>query len=138
MQRPNVMLKSIFTNFLQEAKHHDPFLIHSGEALIGDIASKRQSEPVVSSAMSLKIEVRDRGVKVTKPGGMLKLATTKENLDRLLDPRELYVLRGDQSHRDRKMPKAATHQTVSEAQLKPITARKGKLLPKLTHRSQST
>lgn len=92
-------------------------MIQSGEGLLcSEMEAKRQSEPVVSSVMSLRVEVRDRRVKDVKPSGMLKLAQTNpENSDRVLDPRELYVQKGDRSNRDYKPPKASIQQTISEA-----------------------
>jgi hypothetical protein len=52
-------------------------VIQSGEALLSsDMEAKRQSEPVVSSMMCLRVEAQDLLMKEARPSGMLKLAQT--------------------------------------------------------------
>ena len=51
---------------------------------------------------------------IEKQTGILKLASTnRDNLDRLLDPRELYVQR-DQSTSKKHLPKLALQKITSE------------------------
>lgn len=53
-------------------------------------------------------------IAIEKQTGMLKLASTnRDNLDRLLDPRELYVQR-DQSTSKKQLPKLALQKITSE------------------------